>query len=736
MAMRDPSPEPGREARTDRARQLDFAPADFGPFRIESLPTGIVILWFDDPGRKVNVLDSGSLEMLQRALATIKHRSTDPRAVILASGKDGQFIAGADVKEFDRIQNPAEAEAKAKIAQELFQEFADLPYPTVAAIHGPSLGGGTELALAFRHRVASNHRNTSIGLPEVKLGILPGFGGSQRLPRLIGFTQAVSMIVSGRSVDASRAKRMGLVDDVIPHERFVPRVVEWTEALLSKPNSWKRGGPSPLDRAFETLPPLRSYVLSQARKMVLKQTGGHYPAPLEVLRVLGATYGSRLQDGLKIERKAVAKLLFTPESVNLRFIFIMSEDAKRIPSAAAALPIDSVTVLGAGTMGGEIAYLFTRAGIRVRMRDIKPEPILHSLAHAKSLFEREVARRKLTRAEMELAMARIEPVLELNGLGRTDLVLEAVVEDLTVKQQLLRDVEMQVSDDCVLATNTSSLSVRAMGRALRRPGRLAGMHFFNPAARMPLVEVIRTEATDPAARDTVVALARRIKKTPVLVRDSPGFLVNRVLMPYLSEAVGLVERGVDITVIDAELRRFGMPMGPLELLDEIGLDVARKVAHVLQEAFGARVGSTGLLDRLVAAGSLGKKSGLGFYRYENGERRGVNPTLVPAGQKSGGTKEPPLVATEEIRNRLLDAMVNEGAMALDDRVVERPEDVDLAMVLGTGFPPFRGGLLRYADEAGIGGIVERLTRRQQEGAPSGPCGKLQRMALGNEQFYR
>jgi 3-hydroxyacyl-CoA dehydrogenase/enoyl-CoA hydratase/3-hydroxybutyryl-CoA epimerase len=210
---------------------------------------------------------------------------------------------------------------------------------------------------------------------------------------------------------------------------------------------------------------------------------------------------------------------------------------------------------------------------------------------------------------MELAMARIEPVLELNGLGRTDLVLEAVVEDLTVKQQLLRDVEMQVSDDCVLATNTSSLSVRAMGRALRRPGRLAGMHFFNPAARMPLVEVIRTEATDPAARDTVVALARRIKKTPVLVRDSPGFLVNRVLMPYLSEAVGLVERGVDITVIDAELRRFGMPMGPLELLDEIGLDVARKVAHVLQEAFGARVGSTGLLDRLVAAGSLGKKSG-------------------------------------------------------------------------------------------------------------------------------
>ena len=734
MALREPH---GREARGNR--ELDFAPADFGPFRVESLPTGIVILWFDDPDRKVNLLDSRSLDLLQRALGAVKVRATDPRALILASGKHGQFIAGADVTEFDRVETPAEAETKVKHAQELFQEFADLPYPTVAAIDGPCLGGGTELALAFRHRVASNHRHTSIGLPEVKLGILPGFGGSQRLPRLIGFTQAVSMIVSGRSVDSHRARKMGLVDDVIPHERFVPRVVEWTEALLTRPRSPKRGGPPAHHRLFESLPPLRSYVLSQARKTVLKQTGGHYPAPLEILRVLGATYGTRLQEGLKIERKSVAKLLFTPESINLRRIFVMSEDAKRVPSAAAALPVDSVAVLGAGTMGGEIAYLFTRAGIRVRLRDIKPEPILGSLAHARSLFDREVARRRLTRAEMELAMARIEPVLELNGLGRTDLVLEAVVEDLTVKQGLLRDVETQVSDNSVLATNTSSLSVRAMGRALRRPGRLAGMHFFNPAARMPLVEVVRTEATDPAARDTVLALARRIKKTPILVRDAPGFLVNRVLMPYLSEAVGLVERGVEITAIDAELRQFGMPVGPLELLDEIGLDVARKVAHVLQEAFGSRVGSTGLLDKLVAAGSLGKKSGLGFYRYEQGARRGVNPVLVtPASQKSSGSggKNAPLVPAAEIRDRLIDAMVNEGAMALDDRVVERAEDVDLAMVMGTGFPPFRGGLLRYADETGIGAIVERLARRQQEGAPSGPCGKLQRMALGNERFYR
>jgi 3-hydroxyacyl-CoA dehydrogenase/enoyl-CoA hydratase/3-hydroxybutyryl-CoA epimerase len=736
MALREPSREPGRDARPDARRQIEFATDEFGPYRVEPLASGIVILWFDDPDRKVNLLDSRTLDTLQRALAAIKLRSNDPRALILASGKEGQFIAGADVTEFDRLESPAEAEAKAKHAQELFQEFAELPYPTVAAIDGPCLGGGTELALAFRHRVASNNRATTIGLPEVRLGILPGFGGTQRLPRLVGFTQAVSMIVSGRSLDSHRARRAGLVDDVLPRERFVPRVVEWTEALLARSKPLKRGGPPALHRAFQSLPPLRSYVLNQARATVMKQTGGHYPAPLEILRVLGATYGTRLPEGLKVERKAVAKLLFTPESVNLRRIFTMSEDAKRVPSAAAALPVDSVAVLGAGTMGGEIAYLFTRAGIRVRLRDIKPEPILGSLRHARSLFDREIKKRQLTLAEVERAMARVEPTLELNGLGRTDLVLEAVVEDLTVKQSLLRDVEAQVPDTCVLATNTSSLSVRGMGRGLRRPGRLAGMHFFNPAARMPLVEVIRTEATDPAARDTVVALARRIKKTPVLVRDAPGFLVNRVLMPYLSEAVALVERGVDITVVDAELRRFGMPMGPLELLDEIGLDVARKSAHVLQEAFGPRVGSTALLDRLVGTGSLGKKSGLGFYRYDRGERKGVNPALAAPSQKSGAKGDAPAIPGSEIRDRLLDAMVNEGALALDDRVVERAEDVDLAMVLGTGFPPFRGGLLRYADAAGIGAIVERLTRRQQEGAPSGPCGKLQRMALGNERFYR
>lgn len=711
--------------------EREATPTDIAPFRVEAHPSGIAILWFDDPSRRVNLLDSKSLEALRRVLGVLKTRSAAPRALVLASGKKGQFIAGADVAEFDRLEAPSDAEAKARDAQLLFEEYAQLPYPTVAAINGPCLGGGTEFALAFRYRVASDDRAISIGLPEVRLGILPGFGGTQRLPRLVGFTQALSLILTGRTLDPHRARKIGLVDDVLPHERFVERAVAWTESLLANPRPRRRGLPL-IQRALPWIPPARAFALGEARKSVLRQMGGHYPAPFEIIRVLGATWGMRIADGFKVERKSVARLLFTSESKNLRRIFTLGEEAKRLPAASAAHTVASAAVFGAGAMGGEIAYLLSKSDIRVRMRDLKPEPILRSLAHARSLFDRERSRRRMTTAEIERAMARIDPALDLSGLRRTDLVLEAVIEDLEVKQALFREVEGEVPEHCVLATNTSSLSVQAMTRGLRRPGRVVGMHFFNPATRMPLVEVIRTEATDKDALDTVVALVRRLKKTPVLVNDRPGFLVNRVLMPYLGEAVGFVERGHSVAEIDRELRKFGMPLGPLELLDEIGLDVARKVAHVLEEAFGGRIAPIAMIDRLVSGGALGKKSGIGFYRYERGERRGVNPALAA----STGTRSTAAIPQQEIIDRLIDAMVNEAALALDERVVARPEDVDLAMVYGTGFPPFRGGLLRHADVSGIGVIVERLTRRHQEGAPSGPCGGLQRMALGNEHFYK
>lgn len=705
-------------------------PGSFGPFRLEARASGVAILWFDDPARKVNLLDAAALEALRRVHDHLKKRAdaSFPRALVLTSAKEGNFVAGADVHEFDTIATPAEAESKVKEAQNLFQDWSELPFPTVAAINGACMGGGTELALALRYRIAAD-KGVTIALPEVQLGILPGFGGTTRLPRLVGLIPALNMLLTGRALDPRRARKMGLIDDVLPATRFSERAVTWTEALLAGGAAPRRAGPAPMHRMMQSVPPFRSYALGQARQTVMHQTHGHYPAPLEILRVVAASWGKPIPEALKIERKAVSKLLFTPESENLRRIFQMSERAKRVPSTEAARPVATAAVFGAGTMGGEIAYLMSSRNIRVRLRDIKPEPILKSLAHARSLFAKEVSRYRLTRSGMEMAMGRIEPTLDLQGFRRVDLVLEAVVEDLSLKQSLFRELETQTPATCVFATNTSSLSVSAMARGLKHPERVVGMHFFNPATRMPLVEVIRGENTDRASLDTVVALTRRLKKTPVIVADTPGFLVNRVLMPYLAEAVGFVERGQSIPTIDKALRDFGMPLGPLELLDEIGLDIARKVAHVLLDAFGDRIPSLALIDRMVAEGALGKKTNLGFYRHERGKRAGTNPAL--ASLATSGEAVP----AAELADRMVDAMVNEAALALDDHVVENPGDVDLSMILGTGFPPFRGGLLRHADAVGVGTIVERLARRQQAGAPYGPCGRLQRMALSGERFY-
>lgn len=715
-------------------READGA---FGSWSVEAQPSGIAVLRFADPDRKVNLLGSAALASLSEALKWLRGRSdaSYPRALLITSGKERQFIAGADVNEFGTIPSPKEAAAKVKEAQLLFHSISELPYPTVAAINGPCLGGGTELALACRHRVASAGRGVTIGLPEVMLGILPGFGGTTRLPRLIGLVGSLDLLLTGRSLDPRRALRVGLIDAVLPEEGFEGRALRWTEALLAPGRPPQRAAPAPVMRLLQSVSPLRSYVLGQARKRVMRQTYGHYPAPLEILRLLGTTWGKPIPKALEREREAVSRLLFTPESRNLRHVFLLNEEAKRRPETPRAGEVGRMGVIGAGVMGGEIAYLASRRGARVRLRDIKAEPVLRSLAHARELYERERSRRRMTRADVERSMGRIEPSLDSAGLARVDLVLEAIVEDLPAKQSLFRDLEAIVPASCVLATNTSSLSVAAMAKGLKRPGRVVGMHFFNPVTRMPLVEVIRTDGSDADAVDQVVAFARRLGKTVVLVADAPGFLVNRILMPYLAEAVGLVERGQSVRAIDRALRRFGMPMGPLELLDEIGLDVARKVAHVLEEAFGERMPKTALLDRLASSGALGKKSGLGFYRYEKGRRRDVNPAV--AGAAAAGAAGTPSEgdASEETVNRLVDAMVNEAALALEEQVVARPEDVDLAMVMGTGFPPFRGGLLRHADAAGVGTIVERLARRQQAGAPGGPCGRLQRMALGGEPFY-
>ncbi|HUG39608.1 MAG TPA: 3-hydroxyacyl-CoA dehydrogenase NAD-binding domain-containing protein [Longimicrobiales bacterium] len=697
---------------------------------------GVAWLVFDDPARKVNVLSTAVMERLSALLDEIEQGAAESaiRAVVVRSGKEGSFIAGADVDEIAAVTDPAEASGRAAEAQMIFQRLHTLPVPTVAAIDGVCLGGGTELALACAFRLASDRKETKIGLPEVRLGILPGFGGTTRLPRLIGLVAASDLILTGRTVDARRAEKLGLV-----HERMHPGVLyaRAKEVALAA----AAGGPTPsrqrpgrLQRAAEATAPGRRFILSQARKQVLKETKGHYPAPLRAIEVMRQSAGKSLERALAIEAEAVGDLIATDISKNLIHVFHLMEDARKAGPAAAPRPVERVAVLGAGVMGGGIAQLLAHRGIRVRLKDINHEALSAGLRHAREQFDRLVKRRKLRRREAEDRMSAIAPSLDYSGFGTVDLVIEAVVERMDVKQAVLRETE-QATGDAILTTNTSSLSVTEMQRALERPANFAGMHFFNPVHRMPLVEIIRGEESSDEAVATVFALTRKLDKTPVIVKDGPGFLVNRVLTPYLNEAGFLLAEGVSIAEIDAALVEFGMPMGPLRLLDEVGLDIARHAGQTMHEAFGERLEPSPALRALEGTGRLGRKNGRGFYLYEDGREQQPDPAIYEELRAAAGAGHRPM-APGVIQDRCVLPMINEAGRILEDGIARSPGDVDLAMITGTGFPPFRGGLLRYADAVGLRTILAKLESFEKElGIRFAPAPLLRRKAEAGEGFY-
>jgi 3-hydroxyacyl-CoA dehydrogenase/enoyl-CoA hydratase/3-hydroxybutyryl-CoA epimerase len=495
-----------------------------------------------------------------------------------------------------------------------------------------------------------------------------------------------------------------------------------------------RGVPPAWQRALLQGNPLgRSVILSRARTAVLAETKGRYPAPLRILEVLARGLGGPVAESLRLEAEAAGDLLVTPECRNLAALFFLTERAKREPAADRARPVARVAVLGAGVMGGGIAALFVRSGLRVRLKDVAHEAIGRALATAWDLFERERRRRRIDSQERERRMHRVSGTLDYSGFRRVDLVVEAIVEDLLIKRRVLAEVEQVVPEHAVLATNTSSLRLEDLAQGLVKPERLVGLHFFNPVHRMPLVEVVVGEQTSVEARDTALAMARTAGKTPVVVRSSPGFLVNRILMRYAEEALRLFEAGVPIEQLDQAMVDFGMPMGPLTLLDEIGLDVALKVATVFEQAFAGEVDRPQVLRPMVEGGRLGKKNGLGFYRHSR-ERREPDPavyTLVtrPSGStvQSGG---------EAWVERMVLAMVNEAGRCLDENVVAGAGDVDLAMILGTGFPPFRGGLLRYADSLGLERVVGRLQALSEVYGPRFAPARFLRERAGSGRWLR
>jgi 3-hydroxyacyl-CoA dehydrogenase/enoyl-CoA hydratase/3-hydroxybutyryl-CoA epimerase len=712
---------------------------------LETSEGGIGRLVLDVRAEKVNILSGGVLEELDRWLDEAADRA-DLKALLVVSGKPGTFIAGADVGEIGAIETAAAGEAAAARGQSILHRLSVLGKPTLAAIDGACLGGGLELALACSFRIAALGPATRLGLPEVRLGIIPGFGGTQRLPRLVGLPAAVDLILTGKTIDAGRAERMGLVDQAVPAALLRARAEAWLRHAVERSKHtgrWARLMPRAKRRVSARIAqaaPVRPIVFALARRRLRATLSGDYPAPFAALDAIDESFHVPLEAGLKHEAELVGPLLVTPTCKNLTWLFGASNTARRegrvldplTGHPAAARPVRNAAVLGAGVMGGGIAHLLAQNGVAVRLKDVAEGPLLKGLQAAAELVGKEVQRRRIDRREGARRMARIAPTLTWDGLGAADIVIEAVVEDLAVKRAVLADVEARVRPECVFATNTSSLPIAEIAKEARHPERVVGLHFFNPVHRMPLVEVIAGAASSPEALATAHALARKLGKTPIVVKDSPGFLVNRVLTAYLAEALRLFVEGSDPVTIDRAMEHFGMPMGPFQLLDQIGLDTASKASKAIEAVNERYLPRGSVLSRLIEKGRLGAKNGRGFYRWKKGRVAGFDRAVLHLVERHGA----PVVDFEVIESRLYLPMVNEAVRCLAAGVAASPEDIDLGMVLGTGFPPFRGGPLRNADIMGLPAIVEKLNQlAAQVGERLAPHPELVERALGGRRFY-
>jgi len=656
----------------------------FQHWQAELRPDGIVVLSLDRADAPVNAIAQAVLDELEQIVERIAIEK--PAAVVIRSAKPGGFAPGADIKEFQSFDATGRVEDVLRRGQRIYQMLASLPMPTVAAIHGHCMGGGTELALACRYRVAANTPDTRIALPEIKLGIYPGWGGSVRLPRLIGAPAAMDLMLSGRSVSANAAFAMGIVDKLAdpsllldaaialagrrPTRPFKTRMLGWST------NTWP---------ARQVLAPM---LLKQVARKARKE---HYPAPYALVATWKRSGGGGIESQLKAEARAVAKLAKTDTARNLIRVFFLQERLKTLGGKESG--IRHVHVIGAGVMGGDIAAWCAYKGFDVTLQDREMRYIEPALQRADALFAKKVkddAKRAETRARLQSDVGGA-------GAAKAQLVIEAIYENLEAKQELLDAVESQIAPDALVTSNTSSIPLDALGEKLLQPERFAGLHYFNPVALMPLVEIVRHADMAPATEQRLAAFCRAIDKLPVPVAGTPGFLVNRILMPYMMEAMTAYSEGIPGPVIDKAALKFGMPMGPIELADTVGLDVAASVGKILAEFLKLPVPNG--LEKKLAANQRGRKDGQGFYKWENG--KAVKPE-VPAGY------QPP----PDLEDRLILPMLNEAVAALHDGVVDDPDLLDAGVIFGTGFAPFRGGPIAYIRSAGADALKAKLEALQ------------------------
>lgn len=673
----------------------------------------IAVVTFDLPGEKANKFSTPVMLRLKEVIEEIGRSSY--KAVVFFSGKEKIYIAGADIEEIKNLRTKEEVDKAVSGGQAVMNMIEDLKIPSIAAVHGACMGGGCEFIMSCDYRIASEAPETKIGLPETQLGILPGFGGCVRMPRILGLQAALDIILAGKAVNAKKAQKSGLVDRVVHPAILREEALKWAKRIVADGAKKRRKKFEPKGLMNKLLEgPLKGVVFSQAKKGVLKATNGHYPAPLAALDVVKRTYGlANREKALSIEREKFADCAVTEISKNLIHVFFLTEMVKKqtgVKGDVKGKPVQRLGLLGAGTMGGGIAYAAADKGIEVRMKDVSYPALGKGLAHASQLWTKLLKRKSIDKYQFKQKMDLITTTTDYSGFGTLDLVVEAIVEDMAIKQKVIGETAAKMRPDAIIATNTSSLSVTEMAKGHPHPEYFGGMHFFNPVNKMPLVEVIRGEKTSDQTTATIFELAKKMGKMPVVVKDGPGFLVNRLLLPYMAEAAFLLQEGMSVVTVDtAYVKEFGMPMGPFALMDEVGLDVCIKVLKIFKKAYPDRVEIAPVMDAIEKSGRLGKKNGKGFYLYaEDGKRGEVDGTIY----SSLGLKEPSNPHSNvECVERGVFAMINEGSRALlDDRIVETPNEVDLAMIMGTGFPPFRGGLMKYADSVGLKVIAEKLER--------------------------
>jgi 3-hydroxyacyl-CoA dehydrogenase/enoyl-CoA hydratase/3-hydroxybutyryl-CoA epimerase len=699
---------------------------------------GVAIVTLDVPNAPVNTFSRAVRDEFAMLIDRLERDET-VRGVVIRSGKPEVWVAGADIEEFLGIETSSQAEALSRDGHALLARMERLRTPVVAAISGACLGGGLEAALACAYRIAADTPKTVFALPEVQLGLIPGGGGTQRLPRTVGLEAALDMILTGRNVRARKALQMGLV-----HELVHPAILD--EIAFARAKSLMDGGVNhgaagphgARHLLLDENPVGRALVMRQAREKVMARTRGHYPAPLAALDAVAAGFSHGNDRGYREESRLFGELAVSEVSRQLVFLFFATSALKKDPGvpepAPPPAPVRKIAILGTGFMGAGIASIAAQQGTLIRFKDADPGRVGKGLAAVREVLRDRLTKKQITRQQLDDYMALVGGTIDYSGFRNVDLVIEAVFEDLAVKQAVVKESEAVTRPETIFASNTSTIPIAHIAAASDRPAHVIGMHFFSPVPKMPLLEVIVTPETAPDVVTTVVGYGKTLGKTVIVVNDAPGFFANRILAPYINEAGLLLDEGVSIEAVDRALVEFGFPVGPITLIDEVGLDIAGKSGAIMLEAFGTRMAPSQSLSRVVAAGRTGRKGKKGFYRYdEKGKKGGIDPSvyeLLPTGARRVE------VPQDEIQRRCVLAMVNEALRCLQEGILRSPRDGDVGAVFGIGFPPFRGGPFRYVDSLGAERVVRALEGLNADRAPRfAPTQLLIEMAREGRRFY-